>query len=437
MKTYCLIVTVLLLLSGCASFGEGLGKGFAEAVLQNDEDDKGICDIIGGEFSGLESSLDATQNNPEVTTKLLMIHGIGEHVPGYSARLQENLANSLGMEVSETRFKELPIFQPAELNSKIPVGDSVANLRIYRMQTRDLSRELLFYELTWSKVAEPEREIVAFDQSEQSNFRRAGVNTILKDFLNSKIPDPLIYLGDKRETILIAASQAICWMANSDWDGLPNNTDRACNAGNHIFIQNLAEDNFYFVTHSLGSRILIDTLQRMAMLTSDDEQHRGFYQQVSDTFQEKRFTVFMLANQLPLLQIGRKEPEVIGQIPEVCGDGGSMRDERFLEQTSIIAFSDPNDILSYSVSPEFVDTYLDSRLCPVITNVNINVAAVKGLLGLSEVADPIAAHLDYDNDERIIAMITDGLKQNQQPVRVKEDCRFMRTTNHFGNAGLN
>ena len=104
------IMAVMLLaaLSGCASFG----RGVAEAVLATDGEDTRACEVRGGEFAGLAGSLDATANEPGGTTKMLMIHGIGEHLPGYSTRLRENLADALGLTVAETRFKELDIFQP-------------------------------------------------------------------------------------------------------------------------------------------------------------------------------------------------------------------------------------------------------------------------------------------------------------------------------------
>ncbi len=49
---------------------------------------------------------------------------------------------------------------------------------------------------------------------------------------------------------------------------------------------------------------------------------------------------------------------------------------RTLSNTDIIAFNDPNDILSYTITKEFMDRYLDSRLCIGTTNININVADV-------------------------------------------------------------
>ncbi len=425
------IIAALLLaaLSGCASFG----RGVTEAVLADDGEDTRACKVTGGAFDGLAGSLDATANEPGGSTKMLMIHGIGEHIPGYSTRLRENLADALDLTVAETRFKELDIFQPAVAGETAASGEPIGNLRVHRLLNDDLSREFLFYELTWSKIAEPERQIVAFDQSGENEFRRATVNNALKGFLNSKIPDPMIYLGNRREAILVVAAQSICWMGSGDWGDLPDSTQEACDPAGQRFASEMARDDFFFVTHSMGSRIFVDALQRLAVLVNDPA-FRDLIPETVGMLQQKRFTVFMLANQLPLLQMGRAKPAFTNRIPQICGAGGSDGDRRFLQQTSIVAFSDPNDILSYTIPPEFADAYLDSRICPAITNVNINVASVTDLFGLADFADPLTAHVGYDDDERVIAMIAQGFGPGRTAKVVEERCSFTRTINQFGSA---
>ena len=45
--------------------------------------------------------------------KVIMVHGVGTHVPGYSARLSANLARSLGLTVVAPDAKAFPIEAPA------------------------------------------------------------------------------------------------------------------------------------------------------------------------------------------------------------------------------------------------------------------------------------------------------------------------------------
>ena len=78
--------------------------------------------------------------------------------------------------------------------------------------------------------------------------------------------------------------------------------------------------------------------------------------------------------------------------------GGDPTKTYSVEKTQIIAFSDPNDLMSYPVPDKFAGQYIESRLCPCVTNVTINVAAVNSLLGLGEIANPMGAHLGYEGE---------------------------------------
>ena len=69
--------------------------------------------------------------------------------------------------------------------------------------------------------------------------------------------------------------------------------------------------------------------------------------------------------------------------------------------------------------------YVDSRLCPKQVNVTINIAPVSDLLGLGEFANPLAAHVDYENDERVIGLITRGIGQPETAPVVKERCTWL------------
>ena len=135
----------------------------------------------------------------------------------------------------------------------------------------------------------------------------------------------------------------------------------------------------------------------------------------------------MLANQLPLLELGRKPATVRGQIAEYCSPDGELRSQQILGKLPIYAFSDPNDILSYPIPPNFADEYLDSRLCPKVTNITINVAKLISLFGFGEFAGPGSAHGDYDHDERVIAMIAHGFGQEDAADIVKERCTWLET----------
>ena len=70
--------------------------------------------------------------------------------------------------------------------------------------------------------------------------------------------------------------------------------------------------------------------------------------------------------------------------------------------------------MSYAIPPDFVKDFIDSRLCPEVTNVIINVAQPRTYFGIVEFTNPITAHIDYDNDQRIIDIIAHGVRRTEE-----------------------
>ena len=127
-----------------------------------------------------------------------------------------------------------------------------------------------------------------------------------------------------------------------------------------------------------------------------------------------------------MLQLGRELPGVIGQEADYCKPEGRYYDQRMVSKTSIIAFSDPNDLLSFGIPPGFRDKYIDSRLCPDITNISVNVAPIIEAFGVSA-ARPGSAHTGYDKDDRVIALIAKGIGNPHTSALVRQKCGYMPT----------
>jgi hypothetical protein len=348
-----------------------------------------------------------------------MVHGIGQHIPGYSGRLTENLMGALGLDLRQEKSKEFTLRNPDVWDG--PLG----HLRATRYMNKARTRELIFYELTWSEITEGEKKAIEFDSSKEYTFRRATLNGFMKSFINSHIPDPLIYLGEAHRPILASVQQSVCWMTVGDWSTLPDSADKACDLFHPGRLQVFQDDELVFITHSLGSRIVIDMIQAVGDWALKQESPEFF--QMNRVMREKQLRIYMMANQLPLLELGRKPAAVRGQIPEHCSPEGSLTDQRLLGETSIYAFSDPNDILSYPIPPKFADDYMDSRFCPRITNITINVAKPVNLFGISEVANPLEAHGGYEADDRVIEMMAFGIGHEGQSDLVTERCTWQET----------
>lgn len=403
-----LVLVFTVTMTGCASFG----KGITEALLEKQTaEDTRMCEIRGKAFGGLKPQLE--QHNSKM--KVLMVHGVGDHLAGYSTEFMEKLAKELGLTITTTKHKNITLTSPADMEKQL------GNLRIHRYLNQAQTEELLFYELTWSQITVNDKKVLAYDNSGEFSFRRAEVNDLLKKFSNDTGPDPIIYLGESRDDILTAFSQSFCWLTHGDWSDLPDNVSQACEDLNAEAIK---KDNFAIVSHSLGSRITIDGLQRIASTLGNSEGEKR-YQSFVTALKNKEIPIYMMSNQLPMLQLGRKLPEVSGKENDYCRTPGLKYDERMLAGTPIIAFSDPNDLLSYAIPEDFVRTYLDSRLCINVTNININVATVYDIFGLGKMANPMDAHIGYDTDDRVIALIARGT--NADIVGEDKRCSWVQT----------
>lgn len=413
-KIFILLVALSAFLQGCSSFGKGIVQGFLEDA---EEKDKRACQIWSKGFEGIDTSIEKTEGK----TKVLMVHGVGHHIPGYSTILLEKLAKELDLHVMESPYKELTLSDP------MAPSKNLGNLRLNRLFSKDQTRELLFYELTWSSISDVEKEVLAYDSSGQHSFRRAKVNDILKKFSNDAISDPMIYLGEKQEDIQKSVAQSYCWMISHGWSGFPSGIHKPCLIVNPGIFVNAEKDDYIFISHSLGSRITIDALERLAGLFNDKEVHKKYphVKKLHRVIQDREVPIFMLSNQLPLLQLGRSLPDVLNEHENYCLPEGSKYPERFANQTHIVAFSDPNDMLSYTIPEGFKDKYLDSRMCTTVSNISLNVAHVVDVLGFSDVANPMEAHVGYDHDDRVVALLAHGLSNEDLTPLIKDRCEWI------------
>lgn len=410
-------------IAGCASFS----RGVTEAILESSKrkEDSRACYVRGRPIDGIQAYLrkeELSTQEGKIThrvLKVLMVHGIGSHQPGYSTRMAENLARALDLTRVQEKYKEFNLSFPTFSEKELGV------LRFSRYMNSDGSQEMIFIELTWDPIVEQEKQGIAFDNSGEYSFRRTPLNNTLKKFVNDTLPDVLMFNGSSRQLIQMSLAQSLCWMMTPSWETLPDGGVNYCDSSNPVYRPNF-EDEYVFITHSLGSRVTVDALQWIAEKANKAAKDDLALLATIRRLQRKRFTVFMLSNQLPLLQLGQSQPAVHGQIDEICKPGAAKSEERLLGETHLVAFSDPNDLFSYAIPPRFLDDHLDSRLCPTLTNVVLNVAGVGSVFG-GEFANPLAAHTEYDNDDRVIDLIVRGIGTGHEAPAVAGSCTWLET----------
>ncbi|MDX9894841.1 hypothetical protein [Desulfofustis limnaeus] len=409
--------------SGCA----GISKGITEAVIEGSslEGNKKTCYVRGRPFPGLADFLAHQQEAGYVddarrpTLKILMVHGIGSHIPGYSTRLAENLALNLGLTLVDEKNKRITILGQDDGKRELGI------LSLNRYRDRALQQEMIFAELTWDPIVAEEKAQLSFDNSGEYSFRRTFLNNSLKLFVNDTIPDVMMYNGTSRFPIQRAVGQAMCWLMSHDWQTLPDSGENYCDDRGVGGLSRI-HDDFVFITHSLGSRITVDVLQLIASAVAVRAENDPDWGSIMNTLQEKEFTLMMLSNQLPLLQIGQSAPEVSGRIKELCEPQAPFADQRMFKTIRMVAFSDPNDLFSYAVPQSFLDEHVDSRLCPALTNVILNVAGVNKLFG-GEFANPLTAHTEYDADPTVIDLLSHGIDTSEDNATKAGGCAWVET----------
>ena len=423
LKLSCLLL-IAVSISGCGS----VAKGVTEAILEKEApEDKKLCEAKGTSFSGVRQSLESQeQNGSKKTTKVLMVHGISKHLPGYSTRFREKLVTELGLPLVSSDHKEV-LIRHKDFKDENGDLEELGVMRVTRHMNEDKTQEMLFYELTWSQITDPEKAELEFDNSGEFSFKRAGLNHTIKTFFNNTVTDLMAYRGTSKDKINFAVAQATCWTFAGDWEDIPFDGAHFCDINKRDISKDIIEDDYFFVTHSLGSRITVDTIAYAASLSQTKGNESANARRFFDALKDKEITVFMLSNQLPLLQLGREKPKIAGQTAKYCSPKASYRDDRIFDQLNLVAFSDPNDILSYPIPPRYADKNIDSRLCPEVINVNINVTDVKSAFGL-EFANPAAAHSGYHEDDRVVALVADGLMRNNMNDLVADKCRWIQTT---------
>ena len=407
MKKYVLMAFLLCFLSGCSSFGRGLVEGFMDA--QEKKKEEMGCTILSAGFSGL-------QRAEEDSIKVLFVHGIGHHTPGYGLPFINQLALKMGMDAMSFDTKKIQMIDEK--------GQFVGHLNVYRFLNKDTGKSVVFYEQTWSGITEPIKKALAYDTMSAYAPYRSAVNAQMKFFMNSTLPDTTIYFGPDGEKMINSSLQSFCWMTNFDYEELPDNVEKFCNITAQKAIAGLSKDNFVFITNSLGSRITIDALQQIAEKITHLPKGNDKVQKALELLRQKEITIFMLANQLPLLQLGRKAPLHVGQRNDFCLPTGKNYHQRLFKLLNVVAISDPNDLLSYALEPDSADTYFDSAFCPVISNVSITTTPQIDV-GIGQIANPLFAHTNYQKNPYILDLMVEGLQEGFIAPSIDEKCQWI------------
>lgn len=198
--------------------------------------------------------------------------------------------------------------------------------------------------------------------------------------MNDRLTDPVMYLGSMGPLIRNAVKHATCVMVNGTFDQ-ERVGEETCT--------NVHDDNIAIgiVTWSLGSRVVYDALSELESPQADVTATRFILQ--------RTFNIYMLANQLPLLQLSQA-PVSHQQGECIAPPKDSLRDLLMLTASikreitlpiTIITISDPNDLLSYPIPRSFAEDVACKTARFVIVTTPIARPFASGYI-----ANPMTAH---------------------------------------------
>lgn len=334
-------------------------------------------------FSGLRSTMDRTH-----TTSMLLVHGMG----GYSYYDPDTL---IGKIQSELQLQQVGTVQRSTMPPD--VNGNKANIRRLNF-VNPAGHELRIYVLYWESLTTPlKKQYLAFDDEPPEKKLRLPIHNDMKQSLmNSTIPDVILYVGEYKPVIQKSVKIALQRMRAD--------------------LGNESDYEYFFVTFSLGSKIVFDVIDEM-----DDEADPAD----SNAIVDRTASFFMLANPLPLLGLGSVSPTT-KPAGQVAGPGyesilrfvrrkhqhretqpvGAPTTGPSNEGLAVVAVSDPNDLFSYAIPP-----YVHNEFPMTFINVRMSVATT-GYWVPTEgfVVNPMQAHTGYGHDPDVIKLIIDGGK---------------------------
>ena len=273
-----------------------------------------------------------------------------------------------------------------------PAASAPASARIEVVEsTRPLAGGTVrFHALVWSPLTAALKHQLDFDLTGTPTDcagvgtckpKRAALNAYVKDnLLDDCLSDAVIYEGESHVAIRDAMVQTIAQVIANDPD---------------------SDAPLVVVAESLGSKMLFDALS--AMLESWQPQTRALGQQAA----RRLALLFMAGNQLPILGLAEQSgglraipvQDALQHFLDLRRRQPNRRAEA-LQRLAVVAFTDPNDLLSYRLLPA-------RYAAPDVAVADILVSNERTWLGWIE--NPLTAHLDYLANPDVATMIACGL----------------------------
>lgn len=363
-----LAVTLLLLLGGCTT-------PYSPPVVV-----KGAPD-----FQGIVDQLD-----PAAPLDVVLVHGMCTKTKKWADAAMDEILQAIDSNIKSSR-QEPSVAKAIE----------APKIEVFQREAATARGTVRFTALVWSGLTQPLKDQLKFDltgtptdcaTADECKPQRAKLNAIVKDeLLNDCLADALAYEGASRPFIRRAMVSALSQVLAEGNPGRP----------------------LVLVSDSLGSKIVFDALADML-----DRSSLASIQAVGKSGASRMGLVFMNANQLPILGLSDQD---VSQLPSDRTDLKaapteplqrylSARRQQGLSALTVVAFTDPNDLLSYRLLPS---RYAGEDV--LIADVLVSNSST--FLGLVQL--PTTAHTGYTSNPGVARFIACGREKTGKNPRCK------------------
>ena len=355
---------------------------------------------------------------------VIMMHGMCHHDEEWIRHSLKQFRKHLKL----TGADAVVVWQSKEANG----------VKLYKTELTGPNNRVRFYAIVFSGVTQPIKQnalcanvsskTASCDFEPLYNRPQAAANRILKNgLMNECLSDAVIYLGSTGREIRAGVRGAIAYAAD-DTRQQPAYSDAPT----------------VLIAESLGSKILADSIfcQPGKAMRLVDKQRVLDRQVVEDLITHQLATttqVFLLANQIPLLNLAFDGetctvPAAYRSLEKTVGKLGTFQafiewinnNKRDLpavrakatragENADVVAFTDPNDVLSYELSKDDLDV-------AGLTNIAVS----NGLTLLWLLENPYTAHTTYSGNRDVIDFM--GCGKAKDSLRARQ-CRVENDTN--------
>jgi len=384
-------------------------------------------------FLGMSALVAAEPSRP---LHVLIVHGIGTPAPYQFEDFIASLAGRFGLAqvpppatVVETSgcHPATPAHEallhpaPQVIAVEGVPPDAQARLYTYSFASRpDAPPALTVSYLLWSPLTETIKCGLATEDDQQPP-RQAFANAA-KDFIDDKLADVVLYGGIYREAVMRPSVQAALCVVTG---GVASPDGKTCRAGDY-------RDPTVVITHSMGGYMLMDAIDDELRNQDCGTVHGG---SPAQKILENTQFIYMMANQVALLDLTTLShyPRPAGAPPPPpsasdkleqrftrCWTGAAVKVRAALPSSGteeapgqkptrqIVAFSDPNDILSWPLKERNLGLPRPEWSTVELTNVYMSNGEFSIPLLFS---DPVTAHTGYFLNPTVMDMLVCGMNK--------------------------